>query len=71
MAKVGWLRIWLALSLVVAVMAVAGCSSAWHPPKVTLPRRGPVDVFLDVIDQISQLGESIARRFRGLSGGRL
>ncbi|MCU0519342.1 MAG: hypothetical protein MUF84_01415 [Anaerolineae bacterium] len=69
MTRVGWLRIWLVVTLVVVSMVVAGCSGAWRPPRVTMPRTGPVDVFLNIIDQVSRLGESIARQFRGLARG--
>lgn len=64
------LRVWLTLSIVVVCALVIGCSSPWRPPRLRLPRRGPVDVFIDLIDQVSQLGESIARQFRGMTGGR-
>ena len=62
------LRLVLTLGLVVGL--VAGCSGQWRFPKWRLPRRGPVDVFLDVIDEVSRLGEGIARQFRGMTGGR-
>ena len=64
------LWIWLILSLVAICMVVAGCSGTWRSPRVTLPRRGPVEVFLGIVDQVSRLGESIGRQFRGLAGGR-
>jgi hypothetical protein len=63
------LRVCLVLSLI-AVCVLAGCSDTWRGPRLRLPRRGPVDVFLGIIDQVKQIGDGIARQFRGMSGGR-
>lgn len=70
MSRSKLLRVWLVLSLVVVCVAVVGCSGSWHRPRIRLPRRGPVDLFEDIVGQVSRLGESLARQFRGLSGGR-
>lgn len=64
------LRLWLALSLVAVCVAFVGCSVSRDQRRLWMPRRGPVGVFEDIIGEVSRLGESLARQFRGLTGGR-
>ena len=57
--------------LVVLVVALlVGCSGIGRLPRWRLPRRGPVDVFIDLIDQVKHIGQSMARQFRGIGGMR-
>jgi hypothetical protein len=56
--------------LVLVVALVAGCSGIGRLPRWHLPRRGPVDVFEDLIGQVKQIGQSVARQFGGMGGAR-
>jgi hypothetical protein len=63
------LRVLIVILLLVAMITTA-CSSNWRLPKIRLPRKGPVDAFLGIIDQVSQLGRNVARQFQGMGGRR-
>jgi len=55
--------------VVVLVLAlVAGCDGNWKPPRIRLPRRSPVDIFEDIIDQVRGIGDGITRQFRSFGG---
>jgi hypothetical protein len=58
------------IAVVLVLTLVVGCAADGRLPRVRLPRRGPVDVFLDVLDQVSRLGESIGRQFGRMTRGR-
>ncbi|MGC9523010.1 MAG: hypothetical protein ACP5HG_14145 [Anaerolineae bacterium] len=60
---------WISVCLVVLLLASA-CSGRGRLPRWRLPDRGPVDVFEDIIDQVSRIGDGIARQFRGFTGPR-
>jgi hypothetical protein len=63
------LRVLVIILVLVAVLTTA-CSGDWRLPKIRLPRQGPVDAFLGIIDQVSQLGRNVARQFQGMGGRR-
>ncbi len=64
-------RKWQCVLAVIALIALLGsCSANWAPPKwqapkIHLPKKGPVDLFFDIIDQVEQIGRSITRQFQG------
>ena len=58
------------LTVVVIVVLVAGCSGDWHPEWPRLPDKGPVDIFLAIIDQVKGIGRSLSRQMRSMSPGR-
>ena len=58
------------LAVVVIVVLVAGCSGDSRPQWPRLPDKGPVDVFLGIIDQVKGIGRSVSRQFRSMSPGR-
>ncbi|MCJ7550960.1 MAG: hypothetical protein MUQ30_14905 [Anaerolineae bacterium] len=58
------------LALAVIVILVAGCSGEWRIEWPRLPDKGPVDVFLGIIDQVKGIGRSVSRQFRSMSPGR-
>ncbi len=61
----------LILACLLILVLVSACSDdGWRPRRWRLPSRGPVDVFEDIIGQVSRLGEGIARQFRGMTGPR-
>lgn len=54
------------IALALIALLVVGCADDGSRPKLpTL--EGPVDAFLGIIDQVSRLGESISRQFRGMT----
>lgn len=55
------------LAVVVIVVLVAGCSGDWRPQWPRLPDKGPVDVFLGIIDQVKGIGRSLSRQMRSMS----
>ena len=61
-------KVVLAVLLIVAL--VAGCSGDWRSKRPRLPDKGPVDVFLRIIDQVKGIGRSLSRQFRSMSPGR-
>ena len=63
-------KIRVILTVVLVVMLVAGCSGRWRPPRLRLPTRSPVDVFLGLIDQVKDIGRSVSRQFRSMGPGR-
>ena len=60
------LRAIIAVAVVLAL--VAGCGGDWKPPRIPLPRRGPVEVFESIIDQVEGIGRGLTRQFRSLGG---
>jgi hypothetical protein len=59
------LRRILLLLLVFALLA--GCSSGGRPIRRSWTPRNPADIFVDLIDQISGIGDGIARQFRRMT----
>jgi hypothetical protein len=55
------------LLLLLVLALVVGCAGDGRLPRIRLPRRGPVDVFIDIIDQVSRLGEGISRQIRRMT----
>ncbi len=64
------LKIRLILLILVVTVLVTACSGPLRYPKWQLPRHGPVDVFLGLIDQVKNIGQSVARQFGGMGGHR-
>ena len=58
------------LLVVLIATLVVSCSGELRFPKWRLPRRGPVDVFIDLIDQVKGIGQGVARQFGGMGGVR-
>ena len=63
-------KIKVVLTVVLIVALVAGCSDGWRPPRLRLPDKSPVDVYLGIIDQVKGIGRSLSRQFRSMSPGR-
>ena len=61
--------VWRLLACVLVLTMVVGCASDGSVPRVRLPRRGPVEIFVDLIDQVSRLGESVGRQIRRMTRG--
>ena len=54
------------LAVALIVMLVVGCSGDGRPNWPRLPDKGPVDVFLGIIDQVKGLGRSLSRQIRSI-----
>lgn len=63
-------KVQVLLTVILVVVLLAGCSSDWRPKRLRLPQKGPVDIFLGIIDQIEGIGRSLSRQFRSMRPGR-
>ncbi|MBN1247850.1 MAG: hypothetical protein JXC32_09340 [Anaerolineae bacterium] len=62
----------LAILLVVALLTACARDwgpRGWRPPRLRLPEKGPVDLFIDIIDQVRGIGRGITRQFEGFGRG--
>ncbi|MGC9347919.1 MAG: hypothetical protein ACP5JG_07265, partial [Anaerolineae bacterium] len=59
------------LAVILVVTLLVGCSnvSRWAR-RFRLPKKGPVDIFIDIIDQVRGIGRSLSRQIQRMTGGR-
>ena len=55
------------IGLLIILALIVGCSSGGPIRERRWLPRSPADIFIDLIDQVSRLGDSIARQFQRMT----